>query len=39
VALKQEQEEVIEQHGIVQQEKDSLEGKFEEERVQIHQEK
>ena len=34
-ALKQAQEEVIEQHKIAQQEKDALQVKFEEERAQI----
>jgi hypothetical protein len=39
VALKQAQEEVIEQCRIAQQEKDALQAKFEEERAQIQQEK
>jgi hypothetical protein len=39
VALKQAQEEVIEQCRVVQQEKDDLQIKFEEDKVQIQQEK
>jgi hypothetical protein len=39
VALKQAQEEVIEQRRVAQQEKDDLQTKFEEERAQIQQEK
>jgi hypothetical protein len=35
VALKQEQEEVIEQRRVVQQEKDDLQIKFEEDKEQI----
>jgi hypothetical protein len=39
VALKQAQEAVIEKHRIVQQEKATLQSKFEEEKAQIQQEK
>jgi phage-related tail protein len=39
VALKQEQEEIIEQCRVAQQEKDDLHTKFEEERVQINKTK
>jgi hypothetical protein len=39
VALKQEQQEVVEQHRVAQQEKDDLHTKFEEERAQVKQEK
>jgi hypothetical protein len=39
VALKQAQEEVIEQRRVAQQEKDDLQTKFEEEKAQIQQEK
>jgi hypothetical protein len=39
VALKQAQEEVIEKHRVAQQEKDALQAKFKEEKVQIQHEK
>jgi hypothetical protein len=39
VALKQAQEEIIEQRRVAQQEKDDLQIKFEEDRAQIQQEK
>jgi hypothetical protein len=39
VALKQAQEEMVEQRRVAQQEKDDLHTKFEEERVQVKQEK
>jgi hypothetical protein len=39
VALKQTQEEVIEKHQVAQQEKDDLQIKFEEDKVQIQKEK
>jgi hypothetical protein len=39
VALKQAQEEVIEQCRVAQQEKDDLQIKFEEDKVQIQKEK
>jgi hypothetical protein len=39
VALKKEQEEIIDKHRVVQKEKDDLQIKFEEDRAQIQQEK
>jgi hypothetical protein len=39
VALKQAQEEMVEKHWVTQKEKDDLQTKFEEERVQVKQEK
>jgi hypothetical protein len=38
VALKQAQEEIIEKHRVVQQEKDDLQTKFKQDRAQIQQE-
>jgi hypothetical protein len=39
VALKQAQEEVIEEHRVVQQEKDDLQIKFEKDKAQIWEDK
>jgi len=39
VALKQAQQEMVDQHRVAQQEKDDLHTKFKEERAQVKQEK